>query len=168
VTTHVIGEIVHDSFKVERRFRSGVEAVWRAYADPELKRRWFGEGEGRETLDYGLDFREGGREHGSFRAAAAPVPLGVISNETRYFAIEEGRRITYAYSMANDGVPFSVSLVTVTFEPDGGGTLLTHREDVTFFEGADGLQLREQGTRALIDSLARQLGEETRGVAWNG
>lgn len=168
MTTQVQSDIVHDSFTIQRRYRSGVDAVWRAFADPELKRRWFAEGEGFEVLDYGLDFRVGGREHGSFRVLDAAVPLGVVSNETRYFDIREKRRITTAYSMANDGVPFSVSLVTVTFEPDGEGTLLTHREDVTFFEGADGVRMRESGTRALLESLARELGEEAVEVAWGG
>src|SRR5690606_29030839 len=89
-TTQVEDEVIHDSFTVQRRYRSGVQAVWRAFADPEVKRRWFAEGEGFEVLEYGLDFRVGGREHGSFKVLNAPVPLGVVSNETRYFDIREG------------------------------------------------------------------------------
>lgn len=166
MTTQVSPEVVHDSFTITRRYRSGVDAVWRAYADPQVKRRWFAEGEGFEVIDYGLDFRVGGREHVSFRVVDAPVPLGVIANETRYFAIAEGRRLTAAYSMSNDGVPFSVSLVTVTFEPDGHGTLLTHHEAVTFFAGGDGVEMRERGTRTLLEALARELGEEAAAVAW--
>ncbi|HZW27325.1 MAG TPA: SRPBCC domain-containing protein [Trueperaceae bacterium] len=168
MTTQVKDEVIHDSFTVQRRYRSGVQAVWRAFADPEVKRRWFAEGEGFEVLEYGLDFRVGGREHGSFKVLNAPVPLGVVSNETRYFDIREGRRIAAAYSMSNDGVPFSVSLVTVTFEPDGDGTLVTHHESATFFEGADGVGMRERGTRSLLESLAKELGEEAAQVAWRG
>src|SRR5690606_39499866 len=95
----VRSEVIHDGFTLVRRYRSGVDAVWRAYADPQVKRRWFAEGEGFEVIDYGLDFRVGGREHVSFRVVDAPVPLGVIANETRYFAIAEGRRPTAAYPM---------------------------------------------------------------------
>lgn len=166
MTTQVKDEVIHDSFTVQRRYRSGVQAVWRAFADPEVKRRWFAEGEGFEVLEYGLDFRVGGREHGSFKVLNAPVPLGVVSNETRYFDIRERERIVSAYSMANDGVPFSVSLVTVTFEPDGDGTLLTFRETAAFLENADGVRLRENGTRALLEALAAELGEERQEVAW--
>lgn len=160
-------EVIHDGFTLERRYRSAPDAVWRAFADPESKRRWFAEGEGFEVLDYGLDFSVGGREHGTFKVVNAPVPLGVISNETRYFDIRENERFTAAYSMSNDGVPFSVSLVTVTLEPDGDGTLLTHTESAVFFEGSDGTSMRETGTRSLMEALARELGEEAQEVAWS-
>lgn len=162
----VRSEVIHDGFTLVRRYRSGVDAVWRAFADPDVKRRWFAEGAGFEVIEYGLDFRPGGREHAAFRVVDAPVPLGVITNETRFFDIRERERIVSAYSMANDGVPFSVSLVTVTFEPDGDGTLLTFRETAAFLENADGVRLRENGTRALLEALAAELGEERQEVAW--
>lgn len=157
---------VHESFTLERRYRSGIEAVWNAFRDPALKRRWFAEGEGFEVLDYGLDFRVGGREHASFEVRNAPVPLGVITNETTYFDIRDRQRIALAYSMSNDGVPFSVSLVTITFEPEENGTLLTFRESAAFFDGADGVAMRESGSRSLLEALAKELGEETYEVGW--
>lgn len=159
-------EIIHESFTIERRYRASIDDVWQAFADPAIKRRWFAEGDGFEVLDYGLEFRVGGREHGRFRVVDAPVPLGVISNETRYFDIQAKQRIASAYSMSNDGVPFSVSLVTITFAPDAGGTRLTFCETATFFEGADGRAMRESGTRSLLEALAKELGEESREVEW--
>ncbi|HEX7000705.1 MAG TPA: SRPBCC family protein [Trueperaceae bacterium] len=158
--------VVHESFTIERRYTSSPEQVWHAFADPAVKRRWFAEGEGFEVIDYGLDFRVGGREHGSFNALKAPVPLGVISNETRYFDIREGRRIALAYSMSNDGTPFSASLVTIEFSPEGGGTLLTFTESVAFFEGSDGLKMRQTGTRTLLEALAKELGEDWVKIEW--
>jgi uncharacterized protein YndB with AHSA1/START domain len=152
-------EVIHDSFTIERRYGSSLDKVWQAFVDPAVKRAWFAEGEGIEILEYGSDFRVGGREHARFNVVDAPVVLG-IANETWYFDIREGERIVYAYSMANDGAPFSTSLVTVRFEADDeGGTLLTFVEQMAFFEGADGVALRESGTRSLLDSLARALGE---------
>lgn len=152
--------IIHDGFTIERRYGSSIDEVWNAFADPELKRAWFAEGEGFELLGYGLDFRVGGREHARFKVLDAPVPLGVISNETRYFDLREGERIVYAYSMANDGTPFSSSLVTVALAPDeAGGTRLTFVEQAAFFDQADGVAQREAGTRGLLESLAGTLGE---------
>lgn len=154
--------VVHDSFTIERRYRSSVDKVWNAFADEALKRAWFAEGEGFEVIEYGLDFRVGGREHARFHALEAPVPLGVIGNETRYFDIREGERIVSAYSMTNDGTPFSASLLTITFEPDAdGGTRLTHVEQVAFFDEADGTEMRAAGTRSLLEALAEHLGEES-------
>ena len=127
-------EIIHDSFTIERRYRSPVDKVWNAFADETLKRAWFAEGEGFEVIEYGLDFRVGGREHARFVSA---------------------------YSMSNDGTPFSASLVTVTFEPDeNGGTRVTHLEQVVFLDQADGVAMRETGTRSLYEALAEHLGEE--------
>ena len=168
MTTQLTPQVVHDGFTIARRYRSGVDAVWGAFADAELKRRWFAEGEGFEVLEYGLDFRVGGREHARFTVVNAPVALGVISNETRYFDIREKRRIVSAYSMSNDGVPFSVSLVTVTLEPDGTGTLLTHHEDVTFLEGGDGVERLERGPRPQHEAVPRALDEEAAEVSWAG
>ena len=160
-------QVAHEGFTIERRYTSSVDKVWNAFSDPATKRRWFAEGEGFEVIEYGLDFRVGGREHARFNALNAPVPLGVISNEGRYFDIRERERIALAYSMSNDGTPFSTSLVTVTFQPDGSGTLLTYTETAAFFEGSDGLRMREMGSRSLLEALARELGEDWKAIDWN-
>lgn len=160
-------KVIHEGFTLERRFTSSVDKVWNAFVDPDIKRRWFAEGEGFEVIDYGLDFRVGGREHARFNALNAPVQLGVIGNETRYFDIRDRKRIALAYSMSNDGTPFSTSLVTISFEPDGTGTRLTFEETAAFFEGSDGLRMREAGTKSLLEALAKELGEEWKAVDWN-
>ncbi len=165
-TTAVRNEVVHGSFTIQRRYASTVAKVWNAFSDQEVKRRWFAEGEGFEVIEYGLDFRVGGREHARFNALNAPVELGVISNETRYFDIRELQRIVMAYSMSNDETPFSTSLVTITFEPDGDGTVLRFVESAAFFEAADGVRMREMGTRSLLEALAKELGEEWHVVDW--
>src|SRR3954449_2347583 len=51
----------HD-FTIERRFRQAPAQAFRAFADPELKQRWFGVPEGWSEADWELDFRVGGRE----------------------------------------------------------------------------------------------------------
>ncbi|HZW98651.1 MAG TPA: SRPBCC domain-containing protein [Trueperaceae bacterium] len=160
-------KVTHEGFTIERRYTSSVDKVWNAFEDPQVKRRWFAEGEGFEVIDYGLDFRVGGREHASFNVVNAPVQLGVISNEARYFDIRDRKRISLAYSMSNDGTPFSTSLVTISFEADGSGTLLTFEETAAFFEGSDGRKMREAGSRSLLEGLAKELGEEWRSIDWS-
>jgi uncharacterized protein YndB with AHSA1/START domain len=51
----------HD-FTIERRFRQTPAQAFRAFADPELKRRWFGVPEGWTDAEWELDFRVGGSE----------------------------------------------------------------------------------------------------------
>jgi uncharacterized protein YndB with AHSA1/START domain len=51
----------HD-FTIERRLRQTPAQAFRAFADPELKRRWFGVPEGWTDAQWELDFRVGGSE----------------------------------------------------------------------------------------------------------
>ena len=50
----------HD-FTIERRFRQTPAQAFRAFADPQLKRRWFHVPDGWTDASWELDFRVGGR-----------------------------------------------------------------------------------------------------------
>lgn len=147
----------HESFTLERRYPVAPERVFEAFSDPERKRRWFAEGEGYIVGSYALDFRVGGSETSAFRVDVPEFKSDEIRNQTYFLDIVAGKRIILAYSMANEGVPFSASLQTVTFEPSGTSTKLTLTEHVTFMEGADGLEMRRHGTEQLLASLGREL-----------
>jgi uncharacterized protein YndB with AHSA1/START domain len=82
-----------------------------------------------------------------------------IRNDTYFLDIVPNERIVLAYSMSNEGVPFSASLQTVTFAAASGGTMPTLVEQVTFLPGSDGLDMRRHGTGQLLDALGRELGE---------
>ncbi|HZJ08634.1 MAG TPA: SRPBCC domain-containing protein, partial [Trueperaceae bacterium] len=117
---------------------------------------------------YELDFRVGGNETGAFRVDTEGFRSDEIRNDTYFFDIVEDERIVYGYSMANVGVPFSASLSTVLLErDDDGGTKLTFHEQVAFFDRADGVKMRETGTRQLLERLAEELGEESVEIDWN-
>lgn len=147
----------HDSFTLTREYNSNPERVFGAFSDPIVKRRWFAEGEGFIVDSFELDFRVNGSEKSAFRVETPEFRSDEISNHTFYLDIIPNQRIVSAYSMSNLGVPFSASLQTITLEPTPGGTRLTLVEQVTFFEGADGLEMRKQGTLELLESLAREL-----------
>lgn len=165
VAPHI--ETVHESFTIERRYSSSRSKVFRAFSDPTIKRRWFAEGPGFIVDAYELDFRVGGKETSAFTVDNEEFKSAEIRNDTYYFDIIENERIVYAYSMANEGKPFSVSLSTIVLaDDDEGGTRLGFHEQVTFFEGADGVRMRETGTRQLLERLAEVLGEESSAVAW--
>ena len=51
--------VEHSTFTVERTYPAEPSAVFRAWSDPELKRRWFAD---TGTEQHELDFREGGTE----------------------------------------------------------------------------------------------------------
>ena len=57
----------HD-FTIERRLRQRPERTFQAFADPELRRRWFGVPDTWTDTEWSLDFRVDGaaqREHGT-------------------------------------------------------------------------------------------------------
>ena len=56
----------HTDFIIEREFAAPPEVVFRAWADPELKRAW-SDCHADHTTAYSLDFRTLGREHHEVR-----------------------------------------------------------------------------------------------------
>ncbi len=136
----------HDSFDIERIYPNCRDHVWAAWAVPEKKKAWFGDGLAK------VDFRVGGRERGGFRNA-----MGEHTKEAVFFEITEKERIVYAYSMAMNGRVHTVSLVTVLFEDQGGGTRLRHIEQMCVMPPSDGTDGRRNGWGKLLDSLGTYL-----------
>ena len=153
----------HGSFIIERRYDASPERVFVAWADPQAKRAWFAEGEGWDIRSYELDFREGGAEKSAFRVAGGNNPFPpetTFSNETVFNEIIRNERIIYTYSMARDGIRFSVSLASVELHAADKGTRLILTEHGAFFEGGDGIKMREQGWQELLTKLEEYLSKE--------
>lgn len=147
--------VMHATFTIERTYPQGVERVFRAFADPEVKRRWFSSPEETEAK-YEADFREGGHE--------VSTGKGPGGEDYRYqssiFDIVPNQRIVVAYEMYWKGERISVSLQSLEFESTPAGTLLTLTESGGYFENADGPEMRRQGTLELLDAAARELERE--------
>jgi uncharacterized protein YndB with AHSA1/START domain len=114
--------------------------------------------------EHTADFRVGGRELSRFRfkrpanaPAGAPSDGTEIRNDTVYQDIVPDRRIVFAYTMTVGDHRMSASLGTVEISADGDGTLLRYTEQGAFFENSDGAQMREDGWRALLGSLEKEL-----------
>jgi uncharacterized protein YndB with AHSA1/START domain len=152
---------VHGSFIIERRYNVAPQRVFAAWADPAAKRAWFAEGEGWDIRSFELDFREGGAEKSRFRVVGPGNPFPpetTFGNETVFNEIVPNERIIFTYSMDRDGVRFSVSLATVELRPEGAGTRMVFTEHAAFFDGADGIKMREAGWRELLGKLDEFLG----------
>ena len=68
-----------------------------------------------------------------------------------------GQRIVYTYDMHLDQTRISVSLATVEFMPEGGGTRLIFTEQGAFLDGHDRPARREHGMGSLLDALGADL-----------
>ncbi len=155
--------VTHGSFVIEKELPATPERVFRAYSDQAAKARWFAHPDRVGTPDWLFDFRVGGREVNNFaysdeQVEGTPLPQGSTGTfNAVYFDIVDNQRIVFAYDMIINGRRISVSLQSVELVPLGSGTLLRLTEHGTFLEGADGTEIREHGTRELLDALARSL-----------
>jgi uncharacterized protein YndB with AHSA1/START domain len=146
--------VVHSTFVIERSFPVTAERVFSAFSDPAKKRRWFADSEGKQVLEFQMDFRVGGKECSRFLFEGdSPIQGIECSNHTTYQDIEPNRRIVIAYTMSLGDKRISASLATFEFLPTQKGTDLIFTEQAAFFEGADGPEMREAGWIKLLDEL---------------
>jgi uncharacterized protein YndB with AHSA1/START domain len=143
----------HDTFVIERTYDVPVSQVFRAWADPELKARWFAGSADALGTGYELEFRVGGREVNRGGPPGGPVYL----YESRFNDIVPDERIVYTYEMYADKARISVAVATVEFRRHGATTQLVLTEQGVFLDGHDTAAQREEGTRSLLESLAASL-----------
>ncbi|MFI0786220.1 SRPBCC domain-containing protein [Streptomyces lydicus] len=120
----------HETFTVEFHLAAPPGAVFAAFADTPVRRRWF-KLPGRQ-VSYHHDFTVHGGETSSsvFTVpGAAPERLAYAS---RYLDITPGSRIVHTYTARVDEVPRWASLVTVELHPHVDGTRLRWTEQAAF------------------------------------
>jgi uncharacterized protein YndB with AHSA1/START domain len=140
---------VKPSLTVKRRFKAPPAKVFAAWTDPEKIKRWMGPGE-IFTQRAQTDPRVGGRYRIEMRSPNGDahniggVYREVVANEKLVF--------TWSWDAVPPDEPHE-SLVTVTFKPDGDGTLLTVSHEKLFDETSrDGHQ---HGWIGALDKLEK-------------
>ncbi|MEP7031292.1 MAG: SRPBCC domain-containing protein [Pseudolabrys sp.] len=121
--------ITKPSLTIKRRFNAAPAKVFAAWTDPEKVKRWMGPGEVKVLSAEG-DARKGGRFNWVMQA-----PNGEkhdVSGTYREFVPNEKLVFTWAWI----STPERESLVTLTFKPDGDGTLFTMLHEQFFDEAA--------------------------------
>jgi uncharacterized protein YndB with AHSA1/START domain len=136
------------SLTLKRRIKAPPAKVYAAWTEPAQLAHWFGPAEtviGSVRAE--LDVRVGGRFRASFNTVdgeshqVGGVYREVVPNERLVF------------SWAWHSTPERESLVTLTFRPDGDGTMLTLHHEQFFDQAArDG---HEHGWTGTIDKLER-------------
>jgi uncharacterized protein YndB with AHSA1/START domain len=148
--------ITHAQFSIERNYSCSPRQAFRGFSDPELKRQWFANPAGWPDATWELDFRVGG---GEVSGGGKPDGPKMLFRST-YHEIVEGERIVFAYDLLQDDRLMSVSLTTVEFFGEEGGTRMLFTEQGAFFDGLDDPAGREHGTGWLLDRLGKVLAEE--------
>jgi uncharacterized protein YndB with AHSA1/START domain len=142
--------VAHDTFVIERTYDIPIAQVFRAWADPTLKARWFAGTAEALGAGYALDFQVGGHEVNRGGPPGGPV----YTYESEFRDIVPEQRIVYTYEMYADDDRISVSVATVEFRSRDTTTQLVLTEQGVFLDGHDTAAQREEGTRSLLDSLA--------------
>ena len=138
--------VKHTTFVVERMYSASPEKVYQAWADPDAKSKWFSKAEI-------FEFRTGGREY----SRGGPPDGPVFTFDACYQEIVPQQRIVYTYTLDSDETRISVSITTVELIPVDGGTKLIFTEQGAFFDGYDTPEVREHGTKEMLDTLGTTL-----------
>ena len=155
--------VIHDTFTIERSYPAAPSRVFAAFASAEAKNTWGDTGDlepadGQAGISE-FDFRVGGRERFGIKMAGTTYRY-----DARYYDIVPDQRIIYAYEMYAGDARISVSVATIEFSKNGGGTVLTWTEQGTYLDGIDGPEasaLRKEGTTEMLDGLTRYLATPT-------
>jgi uncharacterized protein YndB with AHSA1/START domain len=151
-----LSTVTHDTFVIVRTYDSPAADVFRAWADPKRKARWFAGSVDALGNGYELDFQVGGREVN--RGGPPGGPVYTYSAQFRDIVVDQ--RIVWTSEMFADDSRISVTVATVEFHESGGTTQLVLTEQGVFLDGRETAAEREEGTRSLLDSLAASFAED--------
>lgn len=143
-----------DTLTMTRDYAHPVDAVWQAWAEPDLKRAWF-EFSDDPRATWEMEFEVGGHE--AFSSAPGVEPAVTYSGD--YHDIVPGQRIVLTTVITIGGAASSVSVSAAEFEATDSGTRLTVTEQVTFFDGREDAVGRRGGMATQLDRLANHLRE---------
>lgn len=148
----------HSTFVIEHTYPFPPEHLYAAFADPEKKRRWYGDRDNLQTGVFEMDFRVGGQERTVYHLGPnTPFPGVPLTNLSSFEDIVPNQRIVMTSTMVIGDHRMSSSLLTFEFIPVNNGTELRCTHQGAFYEGSDGPQMREQGWRSLLDRFAKEL-----------
>ncbi|MFF5532425.1 SRPBCC domain-containing protein [Streptomyces cinerochromogenes] len=147
---------LHGSFSFDLDFTVARAEVFRGFADPSLRSRWFRLPGGSATAEHALDFRVGGGETARNVFVSGDTEEH-LAYRSRFLHIVPDTRIVYVYEAEVDGSTRWISLVTVELADRPGGSRLTWTEQYTWLvptgDGTQDAAHLRGGTRLLLNGL---------------
>ncbi|MET9451937.1 SRPBCC domain-containing protein [Streptomyces cinerochromogenes] len=147
---------LHGSFSIDLDFTVARAEVFRGFADPSLRSRWFRLPGGSATAEHALDFRVGGGETARNVFVSGDTEEH-LAYRSRFLHIVPDTRIVYAYEAEVDGSTRWISLVTVELADWPAGSRLTWTEQYTWLvptgDGTQDAAHLRGGTRLLLNGL---------------
>lgn len=134
--------------QITRRFDAAPESVFDAWTDPKTAGRWLFTSPASESHDTDLDVRAGGKW--TIRDRRDGVDYTAIGV---YLEVDQPRLLAFTFGMPQFAPGFAT--VTVTFEADAGGCLMTLVQDSV---PPDSVEPLREGWAQMFDALAEVLG----------
>ena len=134
---------VKPSLTIKHRFKAAPEKVYQAWVDPAKMSRWLGP-PNVIKVNTTTDVRVGGRYTIQMIVPDDEHNVGGVYRE-----IVPNKKLVFTWAWRS--TPERESLVTVTFAPDGDGTLMTLLHEQFFDESAR--DRHEQGWKAIVPRL---------------
>lgn len=157
MTAQVAESVIHNTFVIERKYPQPPAGVYASFAQPARKRRWYVESEN-EIQEFEMEFRVGGNERLRYRFKEGhPIAGSEIVNESTYQDIVPEMRIVMTTRMQLNGKAISIMLSTFEFRLSDTGTELVLTHQGTYIEWPAGAHMIEEGWRALLTRLEREL-----------
>lgn len=134
---------------VTRTFDGPASAVYKAWSQPELFKRWWvpRSASGVSLLSCDMDVRTGGKYRLEFGAGGSDT----MAFYGKYLEVVPNERIVWTNDEGEEG-----AVTTVTFEGQGEGTLLNFHE---IYPSKEALEDALQGSAAALPEQLEQLGE---------
>ena len=142
-------DVTRPSLSFKRRLNAPPAKVYAAWIDPQKIIRWFGRSDAKpDSFRADIDARIGGRFRVNFSTDNEYYEVGGVYRE-----VVPNERLVFSWAWHS--TPERESLVTVSLQPDGHGTLLTLSHEQLFDQAArDG---HERGWIGALDKLEKYL-----------
>ena len=139
-----------ETLSMTRRFAASPERVFKAFTDPAVFQRWWGP-EGCDVRKLEMDVRPGGAYEVEMPKESGEVETLVGT----YQEVTPNERLVFTWKWVGAGKMGYVTLVTLTFAPDGDGTLLSLTQ--TGFPDSEQQGMHEWGWGSCFTCLDREL-----------
>lgn len=147
----------HGTFVITRNLKCSVERAFSGWSDVNLKSQWFKGPPNQWTqLERLMEFEVDGRE----RLKGQFSDNDTSTFDSRYLEIVPLERIVYAYRMYVNDKIISVSLATVAFATEGGGTKMTFTEQAVYYGEQFGAKDRLEGSEWLLNNFVEEVDNE--------
>lgn len=144
--------MAHRTATMERTYGASQARVFRAWADPDIRRLWGSPSDEVKIRNDAADFRVGGEDVQTCLVEGQAV----ATVKGTYLDIVPDQRIIYTEVISEPGALMGMSLVSAEFIAAGGGTRLVLTLQTVAVDGSDLLEGVAAGWTSALDRLGLQ------------